>query len=68
MFISVFAFVIIIENVNFFVNNDFVDNDFVNLIDTAAATDTTLIYSNFYFTGELNSKPTINKNKKVIFF
>ena len=57
------AFVLIIENVDFSV-----DNDSVDLINTAAATDTTLVYSNFYFTGELDSKPTISKNKKAIFF
>ena len=63
-----FTFVLIIENVDFFINNDFVDNDSVNLIDTAAATDTILVYNNFRFTGKLNSKPTTSKNKKFIFF
>ena len=61
--VSAFAFVLTIENVDFFV-----DNDFVDLIDTAAATDTILIYSNFRFIGKLDSKPTTSKNKKAIFF
>ena len=61
--VSASAFVLTIENVDFSV-----DNDPVDLIDTAAATDTTLVYSNFRFTGELNSKPTTSKNKKAIFF
>ena len=52
--VSASAFVLIIEN--------------VDLIDTAAATDTTLVYSNFCFTGESDSKPTISKNKKAMFF
>ena len=61
--VSASAFVLIIENVDFFI-----DNDFVDLIDIAAATDTTLVYSNFRFTGEPDSKPTISKSKKAIFF
>ena len=68
MFVSAFAFVLIIENVDFFVDNDFVNNDSVDLIDTAAVTDTTLVYSNFCFIGKLDSKPTTSKNKKAIFF
>ena len=66
--VSVSAFVLIIENVDFFVDKDPVNNNFVNLINTAAVTDTTLVYSNFRFTGELDSKPTTSKNKKAIFF
>ena len=57
------AFVLTIENVDFSV-----DNDPVDLIDTAAATDTTLVYSNFRLTGESDSKPTTSKNKKAMFF
>ena len=63
MFVFIFAFVLTIKNVNFFI-----DNDPVNLIDTAAVTATTLIYSNFRLISKLNSKLTISKNKKAIFF
>ena len=63
-----FAFVLIIENVDIFVDNDPVDNDPVDLIDTAAATDTTLVYNNFCFIGEPDSKPIISKIKKLYFF
>ena len=65
---SIFAFILPSENVDFFINNDFVDNDPVDLINTAAVIDTTLVYSNFGFIDELNSKLIINKNKKTIFF
>ena len=88
MSISASAFVLIIEHVDFFVDNDSVDNDSVDndsvdndpvdndpvdndsvdLIDIAAAIDTTLIYNNFRLTGELNSKLTTSKNKKTAFF
>ena len=68
MSVSASAFVLTIENVDFFIDNDFVDNDPVNLIDTAAVIDTTLVYSDFCFTGESNSKLTISKIKKLYFF
>ena len=61
--VSASAFVLTIENVDFSV-----DNDPVDLVDTAAATDTTLVYSNFRLIGEPDSKPTTSKNKKAIFF
>ena len=61
--VSASASVLTIENVDFSV-----DNDPVDLIDTAAATDTTLVYSNSRFTGEPDSRPTTSKKKLAITF
>ena len=61
--VSASAFVSTIENVDFFV-----DNDPVDLIDTAAATDTTSVYSDFRLTGEPDSRPTTSKKKLAMAF